>query len=157
MEFFSTLFQKIQTEVKNRKNSLLFQRSLHTSLDTTHPIALAVALTLFFKDFRLKRRALLANSSLVSFFSSKYDWCWTVIAGSLLFESQKHLLQTSSHLRAFPAYCPNLFYSIEVITSAIILLEKVCTIIIAKRKYNLTNTEFYLNLFVEDRRESLNN
>ncbi|KKM81937.1 hypothetical protein LCGC14_1324770 [marine sediment metagenome] len=39
-----------------------------------------------------------------------------------------------------PAHCPDLFYSIGVITSAVVLLKKVCTIIIARRDSNLTLT-----------------
>jgi len=37
-----------------------------------------------------------------------------------------------------PAHCPDPFHFIEVITSTIVLLKKVCSIIVAKRRRDLT-------------------
>jgi len=45
-----------------------------------------------------------------------------------------------------PAYCPDPFHFIEIITSVIAFLKKVCSIIIAKRKRFLTKKEKCINI-----------
>jgi len=42
-----------------------------------------------------------------------------------------------------PAHCPDPFHFIEVITSVIVLLKKVCSIIAVKRIQNLTGERIF--------------